>query len=201
MNINEKLAAVQQELKAPKDKYNSFGEYHYRSAEGILEAVKPLLAKYSAMLHIIDEIEVIGGKIFVKAKVTILSIEEPSEHISSYGWAELSQEKKKMDASQLTGVASSYARKYAFNALFLIDDTKDADTDEYAKQNGEDKPKKEKKEPVTQFASEAHIKTIKIMAEKAGLDLNKVMSKPLEELTANEAVQMILALRKRIGED
>ena len=202
MNIYEKLAAVQQELKAPKDKYNSFGEYHYRSAEGILEAVKPLLAKYSAMLHIIDDLVMIGEKIFVKAKVTILSIEEPSEHISSYGWAELSQEKKKMDASQLTGVASSYARKYAFNALFLIDDTKDADTDEYAKQNGEEKAEKPKKGQVlTQFASEAHIKTIKIMAEKAGIDLNKVMTKPLEELTANEATQMILALKKRIGED
>ena len=202
MNIYEKLAAVQQELKAPKDKYNSFGEYHYRSAEGILEAVKPLLAKYRAMLHILDDIETRGDKIFVKSKVTIISIEEPSEHLSAYGWAELSQEKKKMDASQLTGVASSYARKYAFNALFLIDDTKDADTDEFAKQNGEEKTEKPKKgQALTQFASEAHIKTIKIMAEKAGIDLDKVMSKPLEELTANEATQMILALKKRIGED
>lgn len=202
MNIYEKLAAIQQELKAPKDKYNSFGEYHYRSAEGILEAVKPLLAKYNAMLHILDDIETRGDKIFVKAKVTIISIEEPSEHLYAYGWAELSPEKKKMDASQLTGVASSYARKYAFNALFLIDDTKDADTDEFAKQNGEEKTEKPKKgQALTQFASEAHIKTIKIMAEKAGIDLDKVMSKPLEELTANEAVQMILALKKRLGED
>lgn len=203
MNIYEKLAAVQQELKAPKDKYNSFGEYHYRSAEGILEAVKPLLAKYSAMLHILDDIETRGDKIFVKSKVTIISIEEPSEHLSAYGWAELSQEKKKMDASQLTGVASSYARKYAFNALFLIDDTKDADTDEYAKQNEEkqeEKPKK-KSEPLTEYASEAALKTIKIMVEKAGLDMGKILNKPLEELTANEAVQMILALKKRLGED
>ena len=203
MNIYEKLAAVQQELKAPKDKYNSFGEYHYRSAEGILEAVKPLLAKYRAMLHILDDIETRGDKIFVKSKVTIISIEEPSEHLSAYGWAELSQEKKKMDASQLTGVASSYARKYAFNALFLIDDTKDADTDEYAKQNEEkqeEKPKK-KSEPLTEYASEAALKTIKIMVEKAGLDMGKILNKPLEELTANEAVQMILALKKRLGED
>ena len=214
MNIYEKLAAVQQELKAPKDKYNSFGEYHYRSAEGILEAVKPLLAANKATIVISDEIELVGDRTFVKATVRFIDVEARGAAITQEAlefalapiyvtaFAELTKEKKKLDASQLTGVASSYARKYALNGLLLIDDTKDADTDEYAKQNGEEKTEKPKKGQVlTQFASEAHIKTIKIMAEKAGIDLNKVMTKPLEELTANEATQMILALKKRIGED
>lgn len=203
MNIYEKLAAVQQELKAPKDKYNSFGEYHYRSAEGILEAVKPLLAANKATIVIQDSIELVGDRTFVKATAHFIDTEQDGDRtIMVTAFAELTKEKKKLDASQLTGVASSYARKYALNGLLLIDDTKDADTDEYAKQNGEEKIDKPKKGQVlTQFASEAHIKTIKIMAEKAGIDLEKVMSKPLEELTANEATQMILALKKRIGED
>lgn len=202
MNIYEKLAAVQQELKAPKDKYNSFGEYHYRSAEGILEAVKPLLAANKATIVISDEIVAVGDRTFVKATANFVDIETDGNTGAVTAFAELTKEKKKLDASQLTGVASSYARKYALNGLLLIDDTKDADTDEYAKQNGEEKIDKPKKGQVlTQFASEAHIKTIKIMAEKAGIDLDKVMSKPLEELTANEATQMILALKKRIGED
>lgn len=203
MNIYEKLSAVQQELKAPKDKYNSFGEYNYRSAEGILEAVKPLLAANKATIVIQDSIELVGDRTFVKATAHFIDTEQDGDRtIMVTAFAELTKEKKKLDASQLTGVASSYARKYALNGLLLIDDTKDADTDEYAKQNGEEKIDKPKKGQVlTQFASEAHIKTIKIMAEKAGIDLDKVMSKPLEELTANEATQMILALKKRIGED
>ena len=208
MNIYEKLAAVQQELKAPKDKYNSFGEYHYRSAEGILEAVKPLLAANKATIVIKDDIEQMGDRSFVKATAYFIDCEADlidagwRREVEVTAFAELTKEKKKLDASQLTGVASSYARKYALNGLLLIDDTKDADTDEFAKQNGEEKAEKPKKGQVlTQFASEAHIKTIKIMAEKAGIDLNKVMTKPLEELTANEATQMILALKKRIGED
>ena len=209
MNIYEKLAAVQQELKAPKDKYNSFGEYHYRSAEGILEAVKPLLAANKATIVIKDDIEQIGDRSFVKATAYFVDCEAD---LNDAGWrrsvdvtafAELTKEKKKLDASQLTGVASSYARKYALNGLLLIDDTKDADTDEYAKQNDEkqeEKPKK-KSEPLTEYASEAALKTIEIMVKKAGLDMGKILNKPLEELTANEAVQMILALKKRLGED
>lgn len=203
MNIYEKLSAVQQELKAPKDKYNSFGEYNYRSAEGILEAVKPLLAANKATIVISDEIIAVGDRTFVKATANFVDIETDGNTGAVTAFAELTKEKKKLDASQLTGVASSYARKYALNGLLLIDDTKDADTDEFAKQNGEEKTEKPKKksEPLTEYASEAALKTIEIMVKKAGLDLNKILNKPLEELTANEAVQMILALKKRLGED
>lgn len=205
MNIYEKLAAVQQELKAPKDKKNTFAGYAYRSAEGILEAVKPVLAKYKATILLDDDVVEKDGRFYIDARAVFIDIEhdwDDRRTLETHGFAREAQSKKGLDESQVTGTASSYARKYALNGLLLIDDTKDADTDEYAKQNGEEKIDKPKKGQVlTQFASEAHIKTIKIMAEKAGIDLDKVMSKPLEELTANEATQMILALKKRIGED
>lgn len=202
MNIYEKLAAVQQELKAPKDKYNSFGEYNYRSAEGILEAVKPLLAANKATIVISDEIIAVGDRTFVKATANFVDIETDGNTGAVTAFAELTKEKKKLDASQLTGVASSYARKYALNGLLLIDDTKDPDTDEYAKQTGGEK-KEEKKEEgtkLTQYASEPYIKTIKILAEKLGLSVDKITKKPLEEFTANEAAQLILELKKRTGE-
>ena len=214
MNIYEKLAAVQQELKAPKDKYNSFGEYKYRSLEGIAEAVKPVLAKYNCTIYITDEVVEIGGELTIKATAHFVDVEQsPEMSMDSRGititkamleataYAGITNEKKKLDRSQLYGVASSYARKYAMNGLLLIDDTKDADTDEYAKQTEEEKLEQKKKQPLTEYASEAALKTIQIMADKAGLSLDKILKKPLEELTANEAVQMILALKKKLGED
>lgn len=202
MNIYEKLAAVQQELKAPKDKKNTFAGYSYRSAEGILEAVKPVLAKYEALIAISDEIIDISGRIYVKATATFLDRKDGAA-IQVTAYAREAEEKKGLDVSQVTGTASSYARKYALNGLLLIDDTKDADTDEYAKQTKEDKPeeKPKKKQPLTEYASEGALKTIKIMTEKAGLSLDKILNKPLEQLTANEAVQMILKLRERLGEE
>lgn len=202
MNIYEKLAAVQQELKAPKDKYNSFGEYNYRSLEGINEAVKPLLAKHKVTIILSDNIEERGERVFVKATAQFIDIKATiSSIVEVTGFAELTKEKKKLDASQLTGVASSYARKYALNALLLIDDTKDADTDEYAKQTEEKPKEKKEKQVLTEYASEAALKTIQLMADKAGLSLEKILKKPLEELTANEAVKMILALKQKLGEE
>ena len=142
MNINEKLLAIQSELKAPKGQYNSFGKYKYRSAEDILEAVKPLLAKYKALLILTDEIKVVGEEYTENTKTlrTYLSalaqfIDTESDGVISVSaMAREPQTKTGMDASQITGTASSYARKYALNGLFCIDDTKDADTDEYHKQ-------------------------------------------------------------------
>lgn len=202
MNIYEKLAAVQQELQAPKDKKNTFAGYSYRSAEGILEAVKPVLAKYKATIWLGDEIVEIGGRVYVKATAHFVDIEEKSvAFLTATAFAREAQSKKGLDESQVTGTASSYARKYALNGLLLIDDAKDADTDEYAKQTEEEKPEPKKKQPLTEYASEAALKTIQIMADKAGLSLDKILKKPLEELTANEAVQMILALKKKLGED
>ena len=126
------LVAIQNELKAPKSNYNSFGKYSYRSAEDILTAVKPLLKKYDCQMTISDEVIAVGNRIYIKAIVTIADSDGNTETVTAF--ARESEEKKGMDGSQITGTASSYARKYALNGLFLIDDTKDADTDEYKKE-------------------------------------------------------------------
>ena len=128
--IYEKLLAVQNELKAPKDKKNTFGGYNYRSCEGILEAVKPLLQEQGLMLTIKDEVVNIGDRYYVRATVLLDDISSNGE-IATTALAREEEAKRGMDASQITGTASSYARKYALNGLFLIDDTKDADTDEF----------------------------------------------------------------------
>lgn len=125
------LKKIQQELKAPKGQYNSYGKYAYRSAEDILEAVKPLLAKYDAQLTLSDDITEVGGRIYVKA--TARFIEHDAEtNINDLttvtAFAREPAERKGMDESQITGTASSYARKYALNGLFLIDDNKDVDS-------------------------------------------------------------------------
>ena len=122
--IQEKLIAVQKELKAPKNQRNSFGGYNYRSCEDILESVKPLLVKEGLLLTLSDTMVEVGGRIYVKAIATVACGEE---EISTTAFAREEPEKKGMDASQITGAASSYARKYALNGLFCIDDTKDAD--------------------------------------------------------------------------
>lgn len=119
-----KLVDIQAELKAPKGQYNSFGGYKYRSCEDILEAVKPLLRTFGLYITISDSIEEVGGKVYVKATATI---SDGDNQISTTAYAREAETKKGMDDSQVTGTASSYARKYALNGLFAIDDTKDAD--------------------------------------------------------------------------
>lgn len=128
MSLFDDLLQIQSELKAPKDQYSAFGEYHYRSCEQIFEAVKPLLKKYSVLLTVSDELVPAGNEIYIKAVATV---KKGDETLSNTAFAREAHDKKKLDASQMTGVASSYARKYALNGLFLIDDTKDADTDEF----------------------------------------------------------------------
>lgn len=130
--LHARLAEVQQTLNAPKSRYNSFGKYNYRSCEDILEAVKPLLAMQGLILTLTDTVENIGSRYYVKATATVQACDEGEptfEEVSAYAREE--EDKKGMDGSQITGTASSYARKYALNGLFLIDDTKDADTDEH----------------------------------------------------------------------
>lgn len=122
----KELISIQQELKAPKGQYNSFSKYHYRSCEDILEAVKPLLGKHSCILNISDQIELVGDRFYVKATATIINSEGKS--VTTTAFAREQESKAGMDSSQLTGSTSSYARKYALNGLFCIDDTKDADT-------------------------------------------------------------------------
>lgn len=137
MTFREKLLAVQTELKATKDQYNSFGKYNYRSCESILEAVKPLLKKYGMILNLTDELMTVTDRIYIKATATLVDAAEENAAIASSAFAREPEDKKGMDESQITGTASSYARKYALNALFLIDDNKDADTDEHHREVAE----------------------------------------------------------------
>lgn len=142
LTINDKLSAIQAKIKAPKNLYNKFGEYYYRNAESILEAVKPYLESLNLFLVINDSIVMVGERYYVRATATLADC-ETGESIEVSAYAREALEKPKMDASQITGSTSSYARKYALNGLFLLDDTKDADTDEYHKQTkpeSKDKP-------------------------------------------------------------
>lgn len=134
-----KLSLIQSELKAPKNQRNTFGNYNYRSAEDILEAVKPLLAKHECTMTISDTIVEVGGRVYVKATATFLDGDNKAEVCA---FAREEETKKGMDAAQITGSASSYARKYALNGLFLIDDTKDPDaTNDHGNPRGEKKSK------------------------------------------------------------
>ena len=177
MNIKQKLLVIQNELKAPKNQRNSFGNYNFRSAEDILEAIKPLCVKYNAIVNLSDEVVLIGDRYYVKAHATIEDIETDNFRESN-GYAREEAIKKGMDGSQITGAASSYARKYALNGLFAIDDTKDADTDEHEKQtNKADKVKETK-------ATEQQLDQIKELFTEVQIPtlLNRANVKALEEL-------------------
>ena len=127
MNIYEKLTEVQNELKAPKSKYNSFGKYNYRSCEDILEAVKPILKAKRLAMTVKDDVFNIGDRFYIMATVTVFDCES-DEKVTTTAYAREDADKKGMDGSQITGSSSSYARKYALNGMFAIDDTKDADS-------------------------------------------------------------------------
>lgn len=151
------LTGVQAKLKAPKNQVNKFGGYKYRSCEDILEAVKPLLDECDATLTISDSIELIADRVYVKATATFKAGEEV-ESVTAYAREPIS--KKGMDEPQITGTASSYARKYALNGLFLIDDTKDPDTNEYAEQQN-----KAKKQPIDYITSEQAARLNQLMVQ------------------------------------
>ena len=187
MNIYQKLSAIQTELKAPKNQYNKFGEYSYRSCEDILEALKPLLAKYNCTLHMNDTIKQIGDRYYVEAAAVLIS-SESEELITNTAYARETDTRPKMDAAQITGTASSYARKYCLNGLFLIDDTKDADTDEYKKQSEEKKPVKKEEKPAEPepLATEFQIKKMKELAAAQGalLDLDVAKKMTMKQASA-----------------
>lgn len=132
-----KLIDIQSKLKAPKGQYNSFGKYNYRSSEDILEAVKPLNAERGLLLTLSDKPVPSGDRVYIEATATL---SDGKESITVTAYAREQETKKGMDHSQITGAASSYARKYALNGLYLIDDTKDADTNEYINQNNQQAP-------------------------------------------------------------
>lgn len=184
MTLVEKLSLIQQNMKAPKNLYNKFGNYKYRNAEGILEAFKPYEDEYKVALKIEDDIVSIGARYYVKAIVTLYDAES-EERLSVSALAREEESKKGMDGSQITGTASSYSRKYALNGLFLLDDTKDADTDENkieadsrAKADEKEKAKptaaKQTKEPEEQPVDDSldlvHFNTLKHELERTGVN-------------------------------
>ena len=192
MTIEEKLMNIQTELKAPKGQYNSFGKYHYRSCEDILEAVKPLLKKYNCLLVIEDEIIPVGNRIYVKANVCIYDAEQRGDKVSNSAFAREEEEKKGMDGSQITGASSSYARKYALNGLFLIDDTRDSDaTNTHGK--------------VVEKATEEQLKKLKSYVTNENGEIDKTgmmaMMKYLDverlEDTTKEAAAKVIAQKEK----
>lgn len=174
--LTEKIIHIQKELKAPKGQYNNFGKYKYRSAEDILEAVKPLNAEQGLLLTLADEPLLIGEWHYIKATAVITDGKE-SHEVTAY--ARESATKKGMDDSQITGTASSYARKYALNGLYLIDDTKDADTDEYRNQNNQ-KSQNNQPDQITQ--------------QQVGLIKTKAMSFANARNQTPEAVYQVLKI-------
>ena len=161
MEIYKKLSGIQCELVATKGQYNNFGKYSYRSCEDILEAVKPLLDKYKVAIVIKDDIVLVGDRFYVKATATLID-SDTGETVEASAFARESADKKGMDSSQVTGATSSYARKYALNGLFAIDDNKDADA---TKTHG----KEAIKVNMTPALSEAQLKRLYAIGNKAGI--------------------------------
>ena len=184
MNIQEKLKIIQCELKAPKSQHNNFGNYNYRSLEDINESVKPILDKVGATIVLSDDIVFMGERYYVKATATLYDTES-NESISVTALARETDVKKGMDSSQVTGATSSYARKYALNGLFAIDDTKDADSEEYKTEDD----KRGNAKATIQSITKAQVKEIRDLAEVKRIkisDLEDKKSKKIEEFTPTE---------------
>ena len=167
MNVYEKLMTVQTKLRAPKGQYNQFGHYSYRSCEDILEALKPLLAEVGAIVNVSDEVKLIGNRFYVEATAMFLDC-ETGDSIVARASAREDESKKGMDLAQVTGSVSSYARKYALNGLFAIDDNKDSDAT-----NTHGKDIKPNMTPVSGL-SEAQIKRLFAIGNKAGFEKDVV---------------------------
>ena len=193
--IYEKLAKVQAELKAPKGQFNSFGKYHYRSQEDILEAVKPILSRQGMTINLTDDIALVGERYYVKSTATV---SDGTDTISVTAFAREPSEKKGMDESQITGTASSYARKYALNGLFAIDDTKDSDTEEQPKPTIEKREATPAPKQPTNKLDEALIKE----ASSLKIDLNKVatyLKKNVQDLTNDDLKSCIERKKKSLA--
>lgn len=174
--LNQRVGDIQHKLKAPKGQYNSFGKYNYRSCEDILEGVKPLLKEHNLALLIDDEIVQIGERYYVKATAKIT---DGREIVSATAYAREPDTKKGMDESQITGATSSYARKYALNALLCIDDTKDADTMDNSKN-----PAQQTQETVYNW------QTLKARATQGGISEDDLKHYLKETLKVNESKDM-----------
>lgn len=185
-SLRKKLLSIQSELKAPKNQFNKFGGYNYRSCEDILESVKPLLAKYDVTMRICDDMVMIGNRIYVKATVILT---DGQNSIENSAFAREEETKKGMDGSQITGASSSYARKYALNGLFLIDDTKDSDA---TNTHGKD---------VKKLTDEQYDTIFDLFDEKAlPAMLNYFEVKEVSDLTEDQA-KVAIARRKKTLEE
>lgn len=191
MSIYKKLSAIQAELKAPKNQYNDFGKFYYRNGEDILEGVKPLCQKHGTVLMVSDTVVEIGGRHYVKATVKIHDVEDSSEVIFAEAYAREAESKSGMDASQITGLASSYARKYALNGLFCIDDTKDADFYDNRKKD------EKKVEKVTS----KQVADLQALAKQKGVQVAKIVSgyslRSINDISPAQYKQAMDSLKKR----
>ena len=197
MEIYKKLMGLQTELKAPKNQRNNFGNYNYRSCEDILEAVKPLLDKYKVALTIKDEVVLIGDRYYIKATSTLIDI-DTGDTVEASAFARESEDKRGMDASQLTGATSSYARKYSLNGLLCIDDNKDADS---TNMHGKDTIKVNM---TPSGLSEAQLKRLLAIGSKAGFDkdtitktVKKMYGCELKDLTKEQYNNVCNRLEKK----
>ena len=189
LSLIEKVVRVQSELKAPKGQQNSFGKYNYISCEDIVEAVKPILKQYGIVLNLSDELVLIGDRHYIKA---VAGLTDGTDVIQSTAYAREPQELKGMTDSQITGTASSYARKYALNGLLAIDDTKDPDTDEFAKTT-----EQEPKEEVKATPKQLEILNKYYTGEKLTklLEMNKISK--IEDLPMTKASELISKLSSK----
>lgn len=189
----KRLQEVQSKLKAPKSNFNKFGNYNYRSAEDILSAVKPLLAEVGLVMVVHDDLVQVGERYYVKAIVNIFDEESFNEPpiATTTAYARESDVKKGMDSSQITGTASSYARKYALNGMFLIDDVKDAETDEYHEQT---KVKRVSKSVITAKIKQAGVKDIDKLYGSYGV---KSYDELTDEQTDDLATKLTLQAKKK----
>ena len=194
--LHKKLTDIQNELTVNKDLYNSFGKYSYRSCESILEKVKPLCKKHGVSLRITDEIKLIGDRYYVEATVHIANMESGAT-IEVKAYAREAVEKKGMDESQITGSASSYARKYALSGLFALDDGKDADSDNNTEKpkNPEDKKevKTEKTNPITE-ADKKEMAKLNIKIE----NLAKYLQCKPEDITHDQIVEAVRSKKEAL---
>ncbi len=205
MSIYAKLSVIQLNLIAPKNQYNSFGKYNYRSCEDILEGLKPCLQETKTAVTVNDEIVQIGDRYYVKATATLFDYES-GESVSNTAYAREEESKKGMDASQVTGATSSYARKYALNGLFCIDDVKDADS----RDNRQEEAKKQQKEEQEQKKlenspiSEVKVKALLARCESEGVKPETILSlykvKSFEELTEKKYANINAYWEKIKGE-
>lgn len=188
------LAEIQAKLKAPKGQFNSFGKYHYRSAEDILEAVKKVVNPMGFSITLTDRVQEIGGRIYVEAMATLFNGEL---EYSATGYAREEETKKGMDGSQITGAASSYARKYALNGLFAIDDTKDSDATNDHGKSQESKPQAKGSIPVpSQFDVEFKELILDTHNAKSTDELKAVWDKLTAEAKENKEIKQLFNHRK-----